>query len=72
MKGHLEIFEHRLKAVAKRLPGVAEGGEDELFAAFEAALGTEGIPFYDVKCGSTLADYYQSQFVKFVKKSTAN
>jgi hypothetical protein len=71
MKGHLEIFEHRLKAVAKKLPGVDQGQEDTLFAAFEQALGSDDIPFYDVKCGSTLADYYQSQFVKFVKKSTA-
>lgn len=68
MKGHLEIFESRLKYTAEKLPGVNPDEVDGLFSAFEEALGSDELPFYDVKSGSTLADYYQSQFVRFVKQ----
>ena len=63
MKGHLELFEHRLKQVGEKLPGI-----DAVFDAFVEALGTDEVPFYDVHSGSTLADYYNSQFIRFVKK----
>ena len=68
MKGHLELFEHRLKQVGEKLPGMENKNIDEVFEAFAEALGTEEIPFYDVHSGSTLADYYNSQFIRFVKK----
>lgn len=68
MKGHLELFEHRLKATAAKLPGVAPEAVDDLFAAFEDALGGEEVPYYDVQSGPTLADYYQQTFIRFVKK----
>lgn len=66
MKGHLEIFEHRLKYMASRLPGADALDLDQEFLRFEQALGTT-IPFYDVKNGSTLADYYASAFTQFIK-----
>ena len=66
MKGHLEIFEHRLKAMAAKLPGVDTLDIDQAFLEYEQALG-DTIAFYDVKCGSTLADYYASTFVQFIK-----
>lgn len=71
MKGHLELFEHRLKQVGEKLPGMENFDIDEIFQAFETALGTEDVPFYDVQSGPTLADYYNSQFVRFVKKTVA-
>ncbi len=66
MKGHLEIFEHRLKDMAQKLPGSQNLDLDQVFLQFEQALGTE-IPYYDVHNGSTLADYYASNFMQFVK-----
>lgn len=71
MKGHLELFESRLKATGAKLPGVPDGAIDELFDAFVEALGSEEVPFYDVHSGPTLADYYQSQFIRFVKARCA-
>ena len=56
MKGHLELFENRLKQVAKGLKG----------SEAMNSLG-ESIPYYDVHSGVTLADYYNAQFVQFVK-----
>ena len=64
MKGHLELFEHRLKQVGEKLPGMEGKDIDAVFDAF----GTDEVPFYDVHSGSTLADYYNSQFIRFVKK----
>lgn len=66
MKGHLEIFEHRLKNMAANLPGIEKLDLDQEFLQFEQELGNS-VPFYDVKCGSTLADYYASTFIRFVK-----
>ncbi|MBR6756409.1 MAG: hypothetical protein IKM15_05625 [Peptococcaceae bacterium] len=66
MKGHLEIFEHRLKNMAEKLPNINSIDLDEAFLEFERELGNT-IPFYDVKCGSTLADYYASTFMQFIK-----
>ncbi len=71
MKGHLELFENRLKQVGEKLPGMEEFNIDDIFLAFEAALGTDEVPFYDVHSGPTLADYYNSQFVRFAKKIIA-
>lgn len=71
MKGHLELFEHRLKQVGAKLPGMADVDIDEVFDAFADALGSDEVPFYDVHGGSTLADYYNSQFIRFVKKHYA-
>lgn len=69
MKGHLELFENRLKAAGAKLPGGDRLDMDEVFDDFAAALGTEALPFYDVQSGSTLADYYQSHFIRFVKNA---
>lgn len=66
MKGHLEIFEHRLKNMVTKLSGIEKLDIDQEFLAFEQALG-DTIPFYDVKNGSTLADYYASMFTQFIK-----
>lgn len=66
MKGHLEIFEHRLKAMVAKLPGADALDIDQAFLEYEQALG-DTIAFYDVKSGSTLADYYASTFVQFIK-----
>ena len=66
MKGHLEIFEHRLKDMAQKLPGTQNLDMEHTFLQFEQSLGTE-IPYYDVHNGSTLADYYASNFMQFVK-----
>ena len=66
MKGHLEIFEHRLKAMVAKLPGIDTLDIDQGFVEYEQALGNT-IAFYDVKSGRTLADYYASTFVQFVK-----
>ena len=49
MKGHLEIFEHRLKNMAEKLPNINSIDLDEAFLEFERELGNS-IPFYDVKC----------------------
>lgn len=68
MKGHLELFEHRLKQVGEKLPGMEDKNIDDIFDAFVEALGSDEVPFYDVHSGSTLADYYNSQFIRFVKK----
>lgn len=68
MKGHLELFEHRLKQVGAKLPGMEDKDINAVFDAFVDALGTDEVPFYDVHSGPTLADYYQSQFIRFVKK----
>lgn len=68
MKGHLELFENRLKAVGAKLKGAENLDIDQVFMEFEQALGTEEVPFYDVHSGPTLADYYNSQFIRFVKK----
>ncbi len=66
MKGHLEIFEHRLKAMVTKLPSIETLNIDEAFLEYEQALG-DTVPYYDVKSGSTLADYYASTFVQFIK-----
>ena len=66
MKGHLEIFEHRLKAMVTKLPCIDTLDIDQAFLEYEQALG-DTIAFYDVKSGSTLADYYASTFVQFIK-----
>ncbi len=66
MKGHLEIFEHRLKNMVTKLPGIEKLDIDQEFLTFEQELGNN-IPFYDVKSGSTLADYYASTFTQFIK-----
>lgn len=66
MKGHLEIFEHRLKNMVTKLPGIERLDLDKEFLQFEQELG-DSIPFYDVKSGCTLADYYASTFTQFVK-----
>ena len=68
MKGHLELFEHRLNQVGEKLPGMEGKNIDDIFDAFVEALGSDEVPFYDVHSGSTLADYYNSQFIRFVKK----
>ncbi len=68
MKGHLEIFEHRLKSIASKLPGAEVLDLDQEFLRFEQALGSE-IPYYDVKSGITLADYYASSFTRFIKSA---
>lgn len=66
MKGHLEIFEHRLKNMVTKLPGIEKLDIDQEFLTFEQELGNS-IPFYDVKSGNTLADYYASTFTQFIK-----
>ncbi|MFR6290163.1 MAG: hypothetical protein ACLUKQ_01785 [Peptococcaceae bacterium] len=66
MKGHLEIFEHRLKNMVTKLPGIEKLDIDQEFLTFEQELGNS-IPFYDVKSGSTLADYYAYTFTQFIK-----
>lgn len=66
MKGHLEIFEHRLKSMVAKLPNVERIDLDQAFLDYEAALG-ESVPFYDVHSGVTLADYYASTFTQFIK-----
>ena len=71
MKGHLEIFEHRLKNMAEKLPNIQSINLDDAFLEFEASLGNT-LPFYDVNCGSTLADYYTSAFMQFIKTKLAN
>ena len=48
MKGHLELFEHRLKQVGEKLPGMEGKDIDAVFDAFVEALGTDEVPFYDV------------------------
>lgn len=68
MKGHLELFANRLKATGEKLPCVSVDEIETLFKEFEEALGSDEVPFYDVHSGSTLADYYQSQFIRFIKK----
>lgn len=67
MKGHLELFENRLKQVARGLKEAEGKSPESLFLAFSEALG-ESIPFYDVHSGKTLADYYNGEFVAFVKR----
>ena len=52
MKGHLEIFEHRLKNMVTKLPGIEQLDLDKEFLQFEQDLG-DSIPFYDVKSGCT-------------------
>lgn len=66
MKGHLEIFEHRLKNMVTKLPGIERLDIDQEFLNFEQELGNS-VPYYDVKSGSTLADYYASTFTQFIK-----
>ena len=68
MKGHLELFEHRLKQVGEKLPGMEGKNIDDIFDAFVEALGSDEVPFYDVHSGSTWAGYDNSQFIRFVKK----
>ena len=67
MKGHLEIFEHRLKNMVEKLNGIERLDIDQEFLNFEQELGNS-IPYYDVKSGSTLADYYASTFTRFIKE----
>ena len=62
----MEIFEHRLKNMVTKLPGIEKLDIDQEFLTFEQELGNS-IPFYDVKSGSTLADYYASTFTQFIK-----
>ena len=66
MKGHLEIFEHRLKNMVAKLPRIETIDVDEAFLAYEAALG-DTVAYYDVRSGMTLADYYASTFTQFIK-----
>lgn len=66
MKGHLEIFEHRLKNMAEKLPNIQSIDLEQAFLQFEQELGNS-IPYYDVHSGSTLADYYASTFMQFIK-----
>lgn len=66
MKGHLEIFEHRLKNMVTKLPGIERLDIGQEFLRFEQELGNS-IAYYDVKSGSTLADYYASTFTQFIK-----
>lgn len=66
MKGHLEIFENRLKNMVTKLNGIERLDINQEFLNFEQALG-DTVPFYDVKSGSTLADYYASTFTQFIK-----
>lgn len=66
MKGHLEIFEHRLKNMVIKLPKIDSINLDQAFLEYEAALGNT-IAFYDVQSGMTLADYYASTFTQFIK-----
>lgn len=66
MKGHLEIFEHRLKNMVTKLNGIERLDIDQEFQKFEQELGNS-VPYYDVKSGSTLADYYASAFTQFIK-----
>lgn len=66
MKGHLEIFEHRLKNAVAKLPNIETLDIDQEFLNYEQALG-DTIPFYDVHSGPTLADYYASTFMQFIK-----
>lgn len=66
MKGHLEIFENRLKNMVTKLNGIERLDINQEFLNFEQALG-DTVPFYDVKSGSTLADYYASTFTHFIK-----
>lgn len=68
MKGNLELFESRLKQAGRALPEMKDGDIDAVFQAFADALGSDEVPFYDVQSGPTLADYYHSQFIRFVKK----
>lgn len=70
MKGHLEIFEHRLKSMVAKLPHIEHIDLDQAFLDYEAALG-ETIPFYDVQSGVTLADYYASTFTQYIKERIA-
>lgn len=49
-----------------KLPGIEKLDIDQEFLTFEQELGNS-IPFYDVKSGSTLADYYASTFTQFIK-----
>lgn len=39
MKGHLEIFEHRLKNMVTKLPGIDRLDIDQEFLAFEQGAG---------------------------------
>lgn len=66
MKGHLEIFEHRLKAMAEKLAGVEKLDLDQEFLNYEQELGNS-IPYYDVASGVTLADYYASTWSRYIK-----
>lgn len=66
MKGHLEIFEHRLKAMAEKFKGIEALDLDQEFLNYEQELGNS-IPYYDVASGVTLADYYSSTFTQFIK-----
>lgn len=66
MKGHLEIFENRLKNMVTKLPGIERLNIEQEFLNFEQELGNR-IPFYDVKSGNTLADYYATVFTQYIK-----
>jgi hypothetical protein len=68
MKGHLEIFEHRLKNMVSKLAGIERIDVDQAFLEFEQELGNT-IPFYDVQSGSTLADYYASTLHNLSKRN---
>lgn len=70
MKGHLEIFEHRLKSMVAKLPRIEHIDLEQAFLDYEKALG-ESIPFYDVHSGVTLADYYASTFTQYIKEQLA-
>lgn len=71
MKGNLELFQNRLVHLGQSLPGGDALDMEAVFMDFEAALGSQDIPFYDVTKGQTLADYYQGQFIPFAKKAIA-
>ena len=52
--------------MATKLPGIERLDIDQEFLRFEQELGNT-IAYYDVKSGSTLADYYASVFTQFIK-----
>lgn len=52
MKGHLELFEHRLKQVGEKLPGMEGKDIDAVFDAFVEALGTDEVPV--LRCAQRL------------------
>ena len=52
--------------MVEKLNGIERLDIDQEFLNLEQELGNT-IPYYDVKSGSTLADYYASTFTRFIK-----